>query len=388
MVSLIDLKPVRRCGRCSHLIPKEQTSCPYCNGNVSTFQTTEKDIRHSQPATPSKPMSPETKKRLVIGGIVAATVIIVLVVFNMVQGMFRLDKSIYEPLDKSDITALEKDDPQFAEFYEQCTLIRQTMSAAEYQQKYGSITYKQLREYLNHYGNKAYSDEVIAEEKKHYTDDVYAPVKPKVDALIAKWNKFVEDNDVNKYLQIDIKCSKGNRTILWETEAAPAFYFVCKMPKGKLKDCSVTLSVKEKESGMNAYGTSDTPVDLNTLLQWNSSDNIGVWNTSWYDGFWNYNEMQATINSVTLSNGKVIKADALSEVPESVKTYLENKNSDTEFAMIKDQIDKSYPSENEFALDKLTKKLESLDPLCYELLNKVAAATGRPMSLSSSMGGF
>lgn len=362
------------------------TSCPYCNGNVSVSHTTsEAKVGSPRPTAPREPMSPETKKRLLIGGIAVAVIVVALVVFNMVQGMFRLDKSIYEPLEQSDLVALEKDDPQFAEFYDYCNKIRQTMSAAEFQQKYGVVTYKQLREYLNCYGNKAYSDEVVEEEKKHYTEEVYTPIKPKEDALIAKWNKFVEDNDVTKYLQIDIKYTKGYYSSFWGSEEAPAFYFVCKMPKGKLKDCSVTLAVGDKETGSTSK---EYDTDLSTLLSWNSSENRGVWNTSWYDGYWDYNEMRATINSVTLANGKTIKADAINDVPETVRAYLDNKNSDTEYAMIKDQIDSNYPNENEFVLNKLTEKLKKLDPLCYELLTKFAATTGTFVTLDNSVSGF
>lgn len=185
--------------------------------NIALTVTATSSLLHIQNIPPNKhhqqshvsQWAPETKKKILIGGGVAAAIIVVLVIFNMVQGMFRLDKSIYEPLDKSDIAALEKDDPQFGEFYEQCQLIIQTMNTAEFRKKYGEITYKQLREYLNYYGNKAYSDEVLDEEKKNYEKEIYIPIKPKVDALVEKWNKFVEDNDVNKYLQINAKYSKG-----------------------------------------------------------------------------------------------------------------------------------------------------------------------------------
>lgn len=94
MVSLIDLKPVRRCGRCSHLIPKEQKYCPYCNGDVKSAPHSEYPSQQTSPAKPREPMSPETKKKILIGGGVAAAIIVVLVIFNMVQGMFRLDKCL------------------------------------------------------------------------------------------------------------------------------------------------------------------------------------------------------------------------------------------------------------------------------------------------------
>lgn len=378
MVSLIDLKPVRRCGRCSHLIPKEQKYCPYCNGDVKSAPHSEYPSQQTSPAKPREPMSPETKKKILIGGGVAAAIIVVLVIFNMVQGMFRLDKSIYEPLDKSDIAALEKDDPQFGEFYEQCQLIIQTMNTAEFRKKYGEITYKQLREYLNYYGNKAYSDEVLDEEKKNYEKEIYIPIKPKVDALVEKWNKFVEDNDVNKYLQINAKYSKGQSG--WET--VPTFYFICKMPKGKLSDCSVTISLIEKSSGMQPYGA-EFNTNLSDLLNCNSQANAFYWRYSWRDGFWNDYEMHMVINSVTLANGKTIKADAANEVPEPIKEYIDTKDKEVEFAIIKDFIDENYPSENEYAMNKLSEKLKDLDPLCYELLTKVSNASDKMIMLNS-----
>ena len=93
MTALIDLKPVRRCGKCYRLIPADRTRCPYCSGE---FEGVPRASHVEQPESAPrqrKPMSPETKKKLKIGGLAVVVIIIGLVIFNFIQGLYRLDKS-------------------------------------------------------------------------------------------------------------------------------------------------------------------------------------------------------------------------------------------------------------------------------------------------------
>lgn len=133
---------------------------------------------------------------------------------------------------------------------------------------------------------------------------------------------------------------------------------------------------------MQPYGA-EFNTNLSDLLNCNSQANAFYWRYSWRDGFWNDYEMHMVINSVTLANGKTIKADAANEVPEPIKEYIDTKDKEVEFAIIKDFIDENYPSENEYAMNKLSEKLKDLDPLCYELLTKVSNASGKMIMLNS-----
>lgn len=386
MTALIDLKPVRRCGKCQRLIPADRTRCPYCSGEFVGIPHGVPRTCHPETSEPKerKPMSPETKKKMMIGAGVAAVAIIVLIVVNMIQGMYRLDKSILEPLDPNDVAAIIKDDPQFRKVYELTNTIREQVRTPEDKAKYGEITYKRLRDYMNYFGNKMYTDEQIEVFRKNYESEIHEPVKPKVDELVKKWQKFVEENDVNKYLEIQVQTSYT--TDGWGT-SHPAWYFVIKTPKGKLADCDVTVECKNPEQGYESYGTSTQHFgSLEELQEQVGRDNQKYWVNVTNSDFWNEYQMIPTINSVTLANGKVITADAANEVPETVKAYLDNKNADTEFAMIKELIDKTYPSENEYAAKQLEKKLQELDPLCYELLTKVSRATYTLPSISNDEG--
>lgn len=382
MTVLIDLKPVRRCEKCHRLIPADRTRCPYCSG---MFEGVPHEMSYvGQPETAPrerKPMSPETKKKIWIGGVATAVVIVGLILFNFIQGLYRLDKSILEPLSPDDVTAIAKDDPQFRDVYELTDVIRQQVRTTEDKEKYGKITYKQLREYMNYYGNKMFAMEQTEKFQKSYESDVHAPMKPKVAALVNKWQKFVEENDVNKYLEIQVQT-------LYYTDGwgmqHPAWYYAIKTPKGKLSDCDVTVECKSPEQGYEAYGTSTRHyVSLEELQAEVGKDNLRYWTNVTNSSFWDEYQMIPTINSVTLANGKVITADAANEVPETVRAYLDNKNDETEYAMIKELIDKKYPSENEYVAEQMDKKLQELDPLCYELLKKVGHVAGTLPTVSN-----
>ena len=267
-----------------------------------------------------------------------------------------------------DVAAITKDDPQFSEVYELTDVIRQQVRTPEDKKKYGEITYKQLREYMNYYGNQLFATEQTEKFQKSYESEVHAPMKPKVDALVNKLKKFVEENDVNKYLEIQVQTSYYEDG--WGTQH-PSWYFVIKTPKGKVVDCDVTVECQNPERGDEAYGTSPQHYVSLMELQAITKDNQKYWTYITNTDFWDEYQLIPTINSVTLANGKVITADAVNEVPETVAAYLDNKNDETEYAMIKELIDKEYPSENEYVAKQMDKKLQEIDPLCYELLKKL-----------------
>lgn len=80
----ITLKPVKRCGRCGHLIAAEATQCPYCEGSYERVADVPAELVE-KPRAERKPMDPATKKKLIYasiglaGALVLAGVIILVV---------------------------------------------------------------------------------------------------------------------------------------------------------------------------------------------------------------------------------------------------------------------------------------------------------------------
>ena len=117
-MTLIDLKPVRRCGKCFHLIPAVMKNCPYCHGDIkakpsaSTKAPVDDDMDFEM-----KPLSPKTKKQLLMGFAAIAVLVIGGLIWQYIANSMMLSKSILEPLEESTVISKQKDDPEFGRFY-------------------------------------------------------------------------------------------------------------------------------------------------------------------------------------------------------------------------------------------------------------------------------
>ena len=125
-MTLIDLKPVRRCGECFHLIPAAMKNCPYCHGDVKARPSAPAEAPQADEAVKfqMKPLSPQTKKRLLWGAAACAVLVVGILVWQTVANSMVLGKSILEPLDESTVTSKTEDNPDFARFYSEVSELR------------------------------------------------------------------------------------------------------------------------------------------------------------------------------------------------------------------------------------------------------------------------
>lgn len=84
-MTIIDLKPVRRCEHCNHLIPASMADCPYCSQRAFTRNTpTETE---EEPAFEIKPLSPKAKKGILYGCIAVVAVVAIIFIVKGIVGM-------------------------------------------------------------------------------------------------------------------------------------------------------------------------------------------------------------------------------------------------------------------------------------------------------------
>jgi hypothetical protein len=86
--------------------------------------------------------------------------------------------------------------------------------------------------------------------------------------------------------------------------------------------------------------------------------------------------VKINIKSITLSNGTIITADDINQVPASVNSFLQEDNEYTRLSLIHETIDDEFPSRPDYqtkiVIDKLTEKYEH----CMELIRRVETSAG------------
>lgn len=369
-MTLIDLKPVRRCGKCFHLIPAVMKNCPYCHGDIKAKPSIPMDAPQDDAMNVNfemKPLSPKTKKQLLMGIAAIAVLVICGLIWQYIANSMMLSKSILEPLDESTVISKQKDNPEFGRFYSEVCELRDYIKSDEDKEKYKDISYEEFLSYYNSYSSSVYCDEIKQKAQETYEHDMLAPINPRIDSVKTYWAQFVEEHDINKYISVDIKTGVN-------VYGYPIFYFIVRYPKEKLSDCSATLHYSDYWGSENTYH-----MGLMDLLDHNSMDNS--YNFNWQNShYWENHEVKLQINSVTLEkSGKTITADEIEQVPGVIMSFLENDSEYNKQALIRELFDANFPSREVFVLNTVLDNLKEKNTTLFELIERVEQAAGHPI---------
>ena len=364
-MTLIDLKPVKRCGECNHLIPANMDYCPYCHDEVkptSDFETPEEEVQFER-----KPMSPETKKRLMMGGCGLLVIIVGALLWQFIANSLVLNKSILEPLDESVVRSQAEDNPDFYRFYQEVSQLREFIKSDEDKEKYGEISYKDFLSYYNSYSSSVYCDEIKKESEDEYEKTMMTPMKARIDSVKSYWSQYVESHDISKLINVEIKKD-------YLMGGYPAFWFIVKYPKDKLSNCSSDIEFRDYWGYPQTY-----PQSLSDLLTHNSKDQ--ALHLNWQDSnYWRNHDISLTIHSVTIEKtGETINEGDINKVPVTVRIYLDNATESNEYSLIKETIDENFPSKEMFAHDAIVNNLKEKNELIYGLIERVENSNGYPI---------
>lgn len=381
-MKLIDLKPVKRCQNCGHLIPDNYDSCPYCEGKVGSFASNVKPVTVKMPEPEPepervprerKPLDPKTKKMILIAGIAVVVLIAGFFGVRLYMSMHRLDKPITEVLSQSDVKSLSEEDSTFAAFYEQVGIIRESIVTQADKEKFGKITYREMKNFLQMYSNENYCTRLKNEAKNQYEVQYRQPILPQLNAIIAKWKQFEDDHNPNNYLNIVLH-NEYSTTPYGDTR--PAVWFELKYPKGSITDCSVNCYCKSNESE-DIYVDSQQYFDLTSLSFYNNAENVLFTGDTYDTGFWNNWTYVTEVKSVTLPDNSIITIDDTTQVPEEVRNFLKESTPENECKVVKAQLNPNYPSFDQFASESICNELKEQDPLCFELVEIANASIER-----------
>lgn len=112
MMTRIDFKPVRRCGKCNHLIPADLNDCPYCHGEEepTSYPRHEATRQEVVKQTERQPMDPKTKKRLLaMGGIALLAIIAGVLIWHFIANAPISDDSL--ELAEEEVSVVESRQP-------------------------------------------------------------------------------------------------------------------------------------------------------------------------------------------------------------------------------------------------------------------------------------
>lgn len=363
-MTIIDLKPVRRCGNCRHLIPASMDDCPYCSQRAYAKR---KAVVAEEENVAVKPLSPVAKKRIIIGAVVVGLVLVVLFVWQTVANMFVLNKSILEPLDDSVVESQMKDDPTFGTFYYEVSRLRDFVTSPEDKEKYKDITYNDFRNFYDAYTSELYCNQVKEKADAEYDEKVLAPMNARVDSVVAVWETFMDEHNIDKYITITTHNTTYNDH--------PAWYYVINN-LGKVTDCQAEVVYSGSWSGDVTLHRS-----LAEMEEVISPDNM-TYLTGEYafgDDFWDRHELTVNIKSVTLKDGKVITSEDINEVPYAVRGFLEDNSEDSRVNLIQSTIDSEFPWRGTYQILAVQKNLKEKYEHCYELVDRVESVVGYPV---------
>lgn len=278
-------------------------------------------------------------------------------------------KSVFVELTDAQVERVANVYPGFESLYDSAREMAEQATENGQAGTYRKVTYKMLADfYESFYNNDGFREKAAKAAGDSYEKNVHAPMVPKVDAEKEKWQKYLEEHDVDKYLSIETVTSYYKESSYYYEYDRPAFYFKLSEPKGKLSDAEVVF-VPQDSNGYTHSRASATTVSLSTLKDMDSSSPrhyTGVDDSS----FWDKYTMKVTVNSVTLSGGKTISSSDKDKVPQAVKDYLDDPSEYNETVLIKSQIDPEYKDLGEYVAEYVNSELSKKNPLCYEFITK------------------
>ncbi|MBO4666099.1 MAG: hypothetical protein J5612_04430 [Paludibacteraceae bacterium] len=236
----------------------------------------------------------------------------------------------------------------------------------EKQEPYKDITYKRLYKYNHKYfSNQKFHEEVAENARANYEAEVHQPAVEKVKAEVAKWEQFKVDHDVTSYLTVTGNYGIGIEKKGKKEYDRPSYWFTLEMPRGEIKDASVTYRPKN-EAGKPASGVNPITTNLAGLNKY-TAEAPALYKSAKPE-LWNNYSISSTINSITLMDGSVIRPSDIRQIPKVIVAYNEKPNEKNEMAVIYKFVDNKYPSVDKYIKACLERELEARDKLCYEFL--------------------
>lgn len=244
---------VKRCSTCGHLFPRDYQKCPYCRNDANLWSKDQCDQKYpSVPEPPFKkrPMSPQAKKRLRLGLIVGASIVVLLIVGLVVWGKISesmiLRQSILHPLTERQLVSIRKNDPQFIQYEDLFREIQNEVIGTSEEATYQHVTYQQMLNYIHFVSSKIETAKLREKASQQY-EEYRKPYEEQFQKEVEKWMAFYNQHDPSSYLSLTFHTRYEQGQGYDNTTYYPGFWVDIEYPKGAIKDCEVSFGLWREE---------------------------------------------------------------------------------------------------------------------------------------------
>lgn len=293
-----------------------------------------------------------------------------------------LNKSIIEPLTVDELRSATKKDTAFIEFYENVQDLRKSFFPNEMNQvKYGDITYKQLRKFLNYQEDTTITKPIIEKAKVEW-EEKFGNYQQKLDSISDYWIKYLAENSLNSYVNIEFdhlyreyySYSRDVRNVYLALKLTPL--------QGTIQQISFTYKVKsklksdERESIYSSIfddnrGSCITTSPFSKAIVRNWEVNYTLEKTLKYmtsDEFKRDYDITFEVTKIRVNDKNISEDDLL--IPKVIKDYL-NYPSLYEDDVVRQFINKEFISEWEFYRNAINDVLKKKDEKCFNFLQDI-----------------
>lgn len=335
------------------------------------------DVHHIASSNTREPIDPKLaeytglfdldrrqKRGLIIAFCSAIVIALAGAVTVVILNVAALRTSVYEPLSDHRVHKVAERYPGFLSAYD---LAREKAEQARYSE-FKELTYVRVYEFKQNYlNNEDFEERIRQRTKDEYTRKYLNPNQLRIDETLRRWKQFTEEHDPNRYLQITVHTNYFKEESWYSYYDRPQWWFSYTEPNGKVAKANIFVCPRDKNGKKHeaVNGWTYSFYEIKRASSKNRAEHMERIDDA---AFWDRYTMQVTINSVTLADGREIKASDLKQVPASVRTYLANKTEDNLVAMVKDQIDPDFMSRDEYVAAAVEQALKERDELCYRFL--------------------
>lgn len=349
----IIINKAKRCSVCSRIVSVSAEQCPYCCGK--DFSLTKSNLLSARPVFEAqhKPITKEAKKKMLIAAASVVGLGILIYIISFIADSMKINRSINEPLD---MEYAYKQNDKMPGFSSMCQSLNDNRYSNSYPE---AVTYKILYDYLSsYYDNDAYRKEQADIANFSYEKECRGLYIDKVSQELLKWDVYQKEHDVSRYLKLKVNTGYATEYSRYGTEYHPKWYYTVSMPQGAIKNCSVYESCSYDNSGRYLSLSDLKQLDGNRYTYYPRLDN---------SNFWHYYSVSFTIQSVTLTNGTVIRKGDERNVPYEYTNYFSDPSLRNEELIIINHFDSNYKSKSDYIRQKVEDNLQSLDPDCYNV---------------------
>jgi len=287
------------------------------------------------------------------------------------------NKPVSEKLSADELSKAIKSDTTFSSFYENIRKSTDEMSDIK-KAKYNDVTYRRLFKYFKFITDTVYWKALSEKWEKEWATK-YALYLPKADSVLNYWHKYVEENSLNKYVNIDLsQIAKEYYAYIGGLKEVNLGFRLTPL-QGTVEQIRFTYGYKPKINGDNKYYEKHSCISTSPF----SSPIIRFWEVGYSDRddfagkdvetFLRDYNLYIEITSIR-KDGINKSIDDIS-IPQKVTECFENEKDYpvlfelSKEELIKDIINKDFITKWEYKNKRADEVRGKKDKLCFNFLN-------------------